>query len=687
MKYFCKRILIFLIIGVPLGRATDTVDAPVPLPVMVVTTQHSRDPSIAIADPKAPAQPAPVHDGADVLKSIPGFSVIRKGGTDGDPVLRGMAGSRLGIIIDGELIFGGCGNRMDPPTAYVFPAAYDRITVIKGPQSVLHGPGNSAGAVLFERDIHPFTQNQIELNASTTAGSFGRFDSVVDMLAGVPLGQVRVIGTTTRADDYDDGDGRAVHSKYSRWSANATATWTPDDYTSVEFSTAKSDGEAAYADRTMDGAKFDRSNFAVRGKRRDVSPLISAVEAHAYYNYVDHVMDNHSLRPFTPSMMMPGKAVSNPDRLTTGGLVKFELIPLDSLKVIAGLDTQHNVHTIRTTANQTTSPFEAKSRFEDASFRQVGCFAEGQYMLDSGQRIIAGARLDQWRVTDQRSAVKISMMSTALNPTAGYTRESDLFSSFVRYEHELTSTLVTLFAGLGRAQRFPDYWEMIKNESLASVSAMGTRPETTLQFDTGAIYRQGPLEFSVSLFASGIDDFILVQNNHAKPAGMMGTRLAVITRNVDASTIGGEASLGWQIDEHWKLDTSLAYVRGENDTDSRPLAQMPPFEGRIALAYATGNWSVGGLLRAVASQDRIAVNQGNIVGQDIGRSAGFQMISINAGWRPHERLLVSTGIDNLTDKTYAEHISRSGSTVAGFVQTTRVNEPGRNLWLQVQFNY
>ena len=37
------------------------------------------------ADPKAPAQPVPAHDGADVLKSIPGFSVIRKGGADGDP--------------------------------------------------------------------------------------------------------------------------------------------------------------------------------------------------------------------------------------------------------------------------------------------------------------------------------------------------------------------------------------------------------------------------------------------------------------------------------------------------------------------------------------------------------------------------------------------------------------------------
>ena len=76
----------------------------------------------------------PAHDGADYLKTIPGFSVIRKGGTDGDPVFRGMAGSRLNILLDGEQILGGCGNRMDPPTAYVFPESYDKITVLKGPQ-------------------------------------------------------------------------------------------------------------------------------------------------------------------------------------------------------------------------------------------------------------------------------------------------------------------------------------------------------------------------------------------------------------------------------------------------------------------------------------------------------------------------------------------------------------------------
>jgi iron complex outermembrane receptor protein len=61
--------------------------------------------------------------------------------------------------------------------------------------------------------------------------------------------------------------------------------------------------------------------------------------------------------------------------------------------------------------------------------------------------------------------------------------------------------------------------------------------------------------------------------------------------------------------------------------------------------------------------------------------------SLNAGYRPKKGTLISAGVDNLTDKAYAEHISRAGAMVAGYTQTTRVNEPGRNLWLKASMAF
>jgi len=74
---------------------------------LVVTGSRMLEPLKVVADPRQPRQPLPAHDGADFLKTIPGFNVIRKGGTDGDPVFRGMAASRLNIIADGQPVLGG----------------------------------------------------------------------------------------------------------------------------------------------------------------------------------------------------------------------------------------------------------------------------------------------------------------------------------------------------------------------------------------------------------------------------------------------------------------------------------------------------------------------------------------------------------------------------------------------------
>ena len=77
-------------------KPTDrTAPKPVPSAVVEVTAPLPTEPLVTVMDPKAPRQPLPAQDGAEYLKGIPGFSVIRKGGTDGDPVLRVCRRARM----------------------------------------------------------------------------------------------------------------------------------------------------------------------------------------------------------------------------------------------------------------------------------------------------------------------------------------------------------------------------------------------------------------------------------------------------------------------------------------------------------------------------------------------------------------------------------------------------------------
>ncbi|HNN86714.1 MAG: TonB-dependent copper receptor [Cellvibrionales bacterium] len=653
------------------------------LKTVVVTAEKTSKPLTVVTDPKAPRQPLPAHDGADYLKAIPGFSVIRKGGTDGDPVFRGMAGSRLNILLDGEMLFGGCGSRMDPPTAYVFPESYDSISIIKGPQTVRNGPGNSAGTILFERQLQRLPETSFNAHISTLVGSFDRNDEMVDVLAGTPDFYIRGTATNAHQGDYRDGDGKKVHSQYQRWSANAAAGWTPDENTTLELSMGHSDGEAAYADRGVDGSLFKRDNLGIKLIKENLTERWKKLEVQAYYNYVDHVMDNYSLR--TPTGMMATRMAMNPDRETLGARLANTVLLGERTELVFGSDTQQNQHSNRTTMNQDMMRFQDKDRVEDANIEQVGVFGEITHHYNDKQRIISGLRHDHWHAEDKRQTVMLNMMMSAPNPTAGDERVEELTSGFMRYEHDIADD--TAYVGLGRSERFPDYWELISKETADSVSAFNADPEETTQLDLGYLFARGQWTGSVSAFYNHIDDYLLIQSGVVKPMGMMGRRTTTITRNIEAHSWGGEAELGYAINDNWRVDASLAYVRGENDTDDKSLAQLPPLEARFGLHYDDGTWSYGALWRAVAKQTHVSVNQGNIAGQDIGNTRGFGVLSLNAGWKVMPNLQLTTGIDNLLDKTYAEHISRRGDMVAGFDQLDRVNEPGRTVWLKAQFDF
>jgi iron complex outermembrane receptor protein len=648
-------------------------------PLVVIATPAEHALTVAL-DPRAPAQPVPAQDGADALRAIPGIQVIRKGGIDGDPLLRGMAGSRLGVVLDDQLLLGGCGHRMDPPTAYVFPALYDRVTLLKGPQSVRHGPGHSAGVVRFERDPRRFDTTAASLHSGLTFGSFGRNDQAVDVTAGSRLGYAQLSANRAEAGNFRDGDGREVHSAYRRWSAQAALGWTPDRATRIELSTAFSDGEAAYADRTMDGARFARNTVGLRFERDLTGGAVTRIEANVYRNVIDHVMDNYSLRTFTPSMAMPAPSASNPDRETFGGRAQLTLAPGTTWSLDAGIDGQANLHTNRSTMNEIARPYGTLPRLEDARFGQIGVFGEWTRHFDDRTRLLAGARLDAWQVRDRRATVSTGMMGSAPNPTAGARRDATLPSGFIRYEAERGP--VTAFAGVGHSARFPDYWELFSKESTTTVSAFDTAPEKTTQFDAGLLFRRGRLQASAALFASRVDDFILIESGVRK-----GMRTATIARSIEATTFGGEATVAIDLSEAWRLDTSVAAVRGENRTDDLPLAQQPPLETRVHLAYTSGAWNAGLLLRAVAAQNRHALNQGNIVGQDLGPSDAFAVTSLHASRAFGPRARISAGVDNLFDTTYAEHLSRGGATIAGFPPpSVRIAEPGRTLWLKLDLS-
>ncbi|WP_130887126.1 TonB-dependent copper receptor [Pseudomonas sp. Sample_21] len=667
----------------PLALADDHTGHGNELSPTVITAIAPSSPLTIVTNPKDPRQPVPASDGGDYLKTIPGFALVRNGGTNGDPVLRGMFGSRLNILTNGSMMLGACPGRMDAPTSYISPETYDKLTVIKGPQTVLWGPGASAGTVLFDREPENFGELGTRVNASILAGSHGRFDKVVDAAAGGPLGYVRVIGNTAHSDDYRDGNNDIVASRYDKWNGDVALGWTPDADTLIELTAGKGDGEARYAGRGMDGSQFLRESLGLRFEKSNISEVLEKLEAQVYYNYADHVMDNYTLRTPSGTGMMAGPMASNVDRRTLGARLKATWRWAD-VQLITGLDAQTNEHRQRSSMGIDT--YKDLPYSKDADFHNYGVFSEMTWYAAERDRLITGARVDRASAKDYRQTTGSGMMSRP-NPTADDTRADTLPSGFIRYEHDLADSPTTLYAGLGHAQRFPDYWELFSPKSgpAGSVNAFDSiKPEKTTQFDFGVNYRSADLEAWASGYIGVVRDYILFDYT----PGMMGMSTSR-AENIDARIMGGELGAAYNLTDNWKADATLAYAWGKNSSDGSALPQMPPLDARFGLTYSEAKWSAGALWRVVAAQHRIDANKGNVVGKDYAQSSGFGVFSLNGAYRINQHWKVSSGVDNLFGKAYAEHLNLAGNAGFGYPANDpqAINEPGRTLWTKVDMSF
>ncbi|RMH90921.1 TonB-dependent copper receptor [Lysobacter pythonis] len=651
----------------PPAAGQDDDETPVFTTVIVIGQSPVFSPETT-SDPKQSRSPMPASDAADYLKVVPGFSAIRNGGSNSDPVLRGMSGSRLNIVDDGGALHGACPYRMDNPLSYVSPDAYDRLTVLKGPQSVQWGPGASAGTVRFERDRERYDTLTTRFDANAMAGSAGRRDLAIDGLIGQREGYVRLAGNRTESDDYRDGGGQIVPSAWKKWNTDVSLGWTPGEHTLLEISAGRGDGQARYGGRGMDGSQFLRQRQGLRFVQESLPGVLERLRIDLYRNDVNHVMDNYTLRTPNPNSMMSMPMAAQVRRDTRGGRLALDWAATQ-WKGTVGLDFQRSRHTQRMGMGRGTylqRPWE-----HDADLGNTGLFTEITWLPDDDAQWVAGVRHDRARVRDLRLK--------AWNPTAGQRRDAGLNSGFLRYEYGRRGALQA-FVGLGHNERMPDYWELFsaKNGPVGSPNAFaGTRPEKTTQLDAGLQWRSQPLDVWASAYLGRVSDYLLFDYDR-------GSRV----RNIDARIHGIEAGAEWRPAAGWALGGTLAQAWGANRSDRTWLPQMAPRQLRLHAGWSGERFSTNVQWRGVAAQRRVALGQGNVVGRDLGPSAGFGTVALSAGWKFDHGVELTGGIDNLFDRRYSEHLNLAGSADFGFpADPVRINEPGRSLWLRLSFKH
>ena len=640
---------------------------------------------------RLPAMPA--GDGADLLRGFAGVSLGRMGGHGLEPRVRGQGEWNLKVLVDGASIHGGCPNRMDPPSSFAATGGFDRVTVIRGVQSLRYGAGGSAGTVLFERPAPP-PGNATSWRAEAATG-YGSWHAAPELGLNASWARkglyLRADAESRRVDSYEDGSGEVVRSAFDSRVANLMVGLGDRERAFVELGYERSrTDDALFAGAGMDSPYDQGETLRLRIHRSAAAGPWAGLDVELYSSQVEHLMDNYSLRPLTTPMAMRVPTTSD----TLGGRVSARLGSDDRLRLSLGADLERNERRALRFAGPDADRVTALQAvmWPDAELTQTGLFAEADRAVGPTSRLRAGLRLDAFEASARLA--DLAPVGANLSPNQLYRLyygadaapwEETGISALLRYERSPRPGW-TLFAGVSRSLSAPDATARYLGAG-NPVPARRWVGNPTLdvaahhQVDLGVSRSAKDHRWNVTAFLDLVDDLVLRDRARAQP-GILPADRASIYRNVEARLVGLEMDGIWSPPGPWTLRGSAGWVRGDNRTDGRPLAQIPPLQGVAALEHERNRWRGRVALRWALDQDRVDDDPATGSGLDFGPTPGHAILDLELAVPLGDGLRLLAGVDNLFDDTWADHLSRGNLFDP---DPLRVNEPGRAARLRLRW--
>lgn len=627
----------------------------------------------AIRETTTGVKASPVSDGGELLQSLTGVSAIRMGGRALDPVIRGQKETQLNILLDGGYIHGGCPNRMDPPTAYTSVDSYDRVTVIKGNRTVVYGGGGSGGTVLFERDWPMIDDKGYNADvAGSYRGNGEQWELGLDLVAGNNDAYIRFIAHEGESENYDDGDGNEVSSKYDSQSNALLAGIRLSDNTTLQASFEKADEEdVLFPGAQMDSPYADAENTRIKLEHQFTQGALRQLKVEAYQSDVIHLMEN---------MMMTSPSSSDTDGMRI--LLDAHAADIDWT---FGADLQKNNRDA--VAFMISNGMSAFSQWPGVEIDQHGFFVEGEKSIGKDDVVSAGLRYDRVEASASRAGETFGMGMGTHTPLSQYTTyygvtetdsTEDNVGGFASWTHRLNDQY-TVETTVSRSVRTADATERyIARNPMMGQDWIGNPqidPEKHHQIEAVLAKAGEQLHWSLTGWYNRVDDYILRFNNGS----------ADLYKNVDAELYGIEAEVSYAFSSNLTLGSSLAWIKGKNKDDDTHLSRIAPLELTTSLDYQKQQWKVGAEWKLVAEQNDVCLNSdANCGGQDVRKTPGYGIVNLHGEYAAKSGFVVAAGVDNLFDKAYTLHESRDYVLDSDPVQ---VAEPGQNIWVRVSARF
>ncbi len=616
----------------------------------------------------------------ELLRESTGVFVQHTNYGGGSPILRGMVGPQVLLLVDGIRLNNSVFRT--GPLQYanlIDPYAVERLEVVRGPGSVLYGSDAMGGAIqaltFFPRDRR-YTNDKADGRGLIKLGSASREATYHGML-----------------DSGFEGFGFNVNATYRDFH-NLRAGGDVGAQPYSNYSQVNSSGKLMYRfNGAADGVTLSAGYMLTR--MYDVGRAENLEVKDSYNLY----QNDHYLA-FVKAHF-PVAAMHTDFDLTFAYQRFFE--EKDSVK----LDESHETELKRTRDHTTVDTFNLDVQgttklFEDRlritfggeynhddidSSRQnrsgtdiwtdnaLTPFPDGSsYQLGGGYVYLRGKALPtNWAAElNLNAGYRIQYMggkadANGSNPAADYSNLAHVAMAGIQanYLHYFTSAF-TWSQGV-RAPNLQESVQVGDTGDWYHVPNNDLKPERSntlellLRFDTPYIYGSG------SGYVSFISD-VIKRVSTTTDDGQDTVMDKQVVHNVNggkARMYGTEGELGFRFGHGVSLDGSVTYTYGteeKSDGGEIPLSKIPPLFGRVALRWEhTVNKDLDVLAEAyvlwATKQDRLSENDLTDVRIPEGGTPGWATVNLRVALDLYQHARLTLNAENLLDKKYKYHAS------------------------------
>ncbi len=640
----------------------------------------------------------------DVLQTVPGLSIARSGGIEGQISLRGFNSNNYHspLFIDGDRFKG----RNTLEYLLLEPEDIEKIEVIRGPAAEAYG-SEAVGGVVNLTTFHPAPlDGPFRLTGGGTAFSYATVNNAF-MAHGDAEGGGGGFGfrgalNARHAGSYDTPEGVAHNSDYKDIGGSMNLAYALSDAEKLELS-GRVEGVTAGRAGGIGGAP----GYPIVIQRDDT--LQARMGRLAYSgDYSDSIFSHIDADVFIDDFYgkIPSANFGTPNKAsystsyvvgpTTAGGNALGTIPWAGGSMTVGTDFFYEmrpngsqgfkqtvtyfpngqVDTISTTPRQQTTPGSTQAN--------VGLFVDNVWNPSPQWTITASGRLDWFGTDTGTSPVIAPALAPLYRQNASTDTEAATGSIGVIYHLTRVVDLVGTFGNLFRMPSDTELFSASVQGAGYSLPNPALRPERGTWFEGGfRLHFDDGSNLSFTGYYDRYRDFV-----QTVPVIFDGTSSTQPQNVARAETEGVEAEGKWQIDPAFNLFGNITYTRATDLIKNIPLAYIAPLHGRIGVQYVPEaiGYSLMASMDWATSKTRIDPTQeyptdGYAV---FNLSAQLMLGDLVEPQLGDTRLIVS--VDNVFDAAY-----RSAATYANVAyaesMTNPLLEPGRSFTFTLRHRF